>query len=497
MATRSGSAASAEPAPWPRNVFPNEASTDILHADDLLLDRYKRLMAQNMPFVVLRCDESASDLATREPFLMQAIRVVTYFHDTSQQKILGEDLVRQACERLMINGEKTLGILQGLLIISNWYNVHVHPIQISTNLLHLATALTTNLNIDRGPGKCEKDQMEAAMKTYRVSLSAKPMSNDERRAVLGTYYLTSLTSTCFRKVGTLRWTLWLAECAKLLGEAKEYESDSHLLQLVHMQRVMQESMSLGSTNTPSQLYANSFLKELEALRPLVNHGTIATVLRLQDACTQIAIRQQSFTGMTRENTDPSRLRHRLDGMWQCMEAVKAYFDIYMSVPPADYLVVPFGIFAQFAYAFVVLIRALSLEAPGWDATALSGFVDLPKIAENASQRYDAVAYASLDGLTLKSDAFANWGAKLRQAKAFHDSRLRVASQTPQADLRLDEDAQPLVEARPGPGTTQPFPLTEPFAMDAFLPFMAVDDFWSGLSDPLQDSQEFDINFGNI
>jgi hypothetical protein len=180
-----------------------------------------------------------------------------------------------------------------------------------------------------------------------------------------------------------------------------------------------------------------------------------------------------------------------------MEALKAYIDIYMNVPPADYLVLPFGIFAQFAYAFVVLIRALSLDIAGWDTSALHGFLDLPRIAEDASQRYEAVAYSSVDGLTLKTDAFSNWGTKLRLAKAFHDIKLQAASQAPQADSGLNQDAQTMVEADSRSENTQHFSTTDTLAMDAFLPFMAVEDFWNGLGDPLQDSLGFDFNLGNI
>jgi hypothetical protein len=90
-----------------------------------------------------------------------------------------------------------------------------------------------------------------------------------------------------------------------------------------------------------------------------------------------------------------------------MEASKAFVDIYMDIPIQDYLVVPFGVFAQSAYVFVVIVRAVSLQIDGWDAPALRRYIDLSEIADNAYRRFEAVSRASLDGVSLKNEAFTN------------------------------------------------------------------------------------------
>jgi hypothetical protein len=408
-------------------------STTSTHESELLLDRYKRLMAPNMPFVVLPPDISASDLARTEPFLLSAIQVIAYFHDTCKQQVMATKLMREVCERLLMNGEKSVGLLQGLLVFANWYNPHLYFPKNSANLLHLAIALTTDLNIDRGPGNCEKAQMETALRAYGVAQPAKTLTNEERRAVLGTFYLTSLMFTSFRKVDVLRWTPWLKECANTLSEAQEYESDSDLLQLVHMQRIMQESMAIESKRAPYQLYANSFLKDLEILSSRTGKGTMAPLLRLQDACTRIAIWQRSFTGLTSDVHGPDSLRQRLDGMWSCMEAVKVYIDLYMELPVEQYLVLPFRVFAQFAYAFVVIIRALCVDMDGWDANSLHGLIDFSAIIDEVSRRYEAVSLVSVDGLSCKNEAFSKLGGKLRWAKTFHDARIAFVA----SDIRSE------------------------------------------------------------
>jgi hypothetical protein len=478
-------------------VSGSEISATSVHESDMLLDRYKRLMAPNMPFVVLPTDTSASDLARTEPFLLHAIQVVASFHDTCYQQALGMKLTFEICERLLINGEKSLGLLQGLLVFTNWYNPHLYFPKNSANLLHLAIALTTDLGIDRGPGNCEKAQMETAMRAYGVAQPAKTLTNDERRAVLGTFYLTSLIFTSFRKVDVLRWTPWLKECANTLSEAQEYESDSSLLQLVHMQRVMQEAMAIESNRAPCQLYANSFLKDLDLLSSQTAESTLAPVIRLQDACTRIAIWQRSFTGLASDVYDSDSLRQRLDGMWKCMEAVKVYIDLYMTIPVDQYLKLPFRVFAQFAYAFVVTIRALCVDMDGWDAQSLHGLIDFSTIIEEVSRRYEAVSLASVDGLSCKNEAFSKLGGKLRWAKTFHDARLASVASDIGPGQTVDQTSGD-VQIPIGAGPTRDLLTAADISIDPLLEsFEGFEDFWNVFSDPSQLPMDSGNTFGNM
>jgi hypothetical protein len=469
--------------------------TIAIEEDEMLLERYKRLMSPNMPWLIISPGMTASYLASSEPLLMHAIRVVVYFHDSARQQVMAKELMRDISERLLINGEKSLEILQGILVFSNWYNPHLYSHQHSTNLLHLAIALTTDLNIDRGPGTCEKAQMETAMRSYGVARAAKVITNEERRAVLGTYYLTSLTFTSFRKVECLRWTPWLADCADALSEDKEYESDIHLVHLVRMQRIMQESLAPESTTVPCQFYANSFLGDLKRLGTISGYSTIANVLRLQDACTRVSIWQCAFAGLDHKQYGSTELRRRLYGMWRCMEAVKIYMEIYMALPVEEYLVVPFGVFAQFSYTFVVIVRALNLAVDGWDVRTLDEFLDLSDIAERASQRYEAVSGTTLDGIRLNNNAFSNWGLKLRRAKAFHNARFRPAQMAPSLEI-IGIEGSNYVRPESEVTMTQYLPLSSDFANNTTLSsFMSLEDLWLSYSDPLQVPMALDLEFG--
>lgn len=375
-----------------------------------------------MPFVILSPGTKLSDLLTCKPFTLQAITAVVHFHDTTKQQVLVKELVRQVSERMLINGEKSMDLLQGLLIFLTWCNLHLFLPQNYINILHLAMALTIDLNIDRFPGQCEKAALDAAQRAHGVPQPAKIVSNDERRAVLSVYYLTSQAFTSFRKVDTLNWTPWLAACLDALGRAQEYESDASLVQLVRMQRIMHEAMSVEYGHASVQSYASSFLDGLDSIKIKSGKGAMAMVLRLQQACTRTAMWECSLPTISTGGAEEKNTPQRLHDMWKCIEAVRAYIDVYIHLPVVDYLTVPFGVFAQFAYIFVVIVRATSIEMDGWDVEALREFVDFSTLMEEASNRYDAVTNTRPDGLHLHNEGFTKWSAKTRWVKAFYDTK---------------------------------------------------------------------------
>jgi hypothetical protein len=308
----------------------------------------------------------------------------------------------------------------------NWYNPHLFKPSNHTVIWHLAMALIHDLDIDRTPGFCEKVLLMAASNAHGVPQPAKTISNDERRAVIGTFYLTSQIFTSFRKI-EMNWTPWLTTCVEELTQAQEYESDRVLVQLVHSQHIMQEVMSTQYEHAPVQFYAKSFLSDLQNIGPASGDGSVATVLQLQHAITRTAIWERSFADLAINPTKEIDLRPRLDGMWRCMEAAKGFTDIYLKLPVEDYLVVPFGIFAQFAYVFTAITRACSIEMDGWDVKALREFIDFSTLMEEASQRYDVVSQARVDGMVLSNDSFTKWSAKTKWAKSFYDTKFLPTS----------------------------------------------------------------------
>lgn len=87
---------------------------------EIMLDRYKRLMAHHMPFVLIAPDVTAHQMYYTKPLLLHAIVTVGSFHDFGIQQEMLKQFMRNVADRVLINSEKHLSILQGILIVVAW-----------------------------------------------------------------------------------------------------------------------------------------------------------------------------------------------------------------------------------------------------------------------------------------------------------------------------------------------------------------------------------------
>lgn len=152
---------------------------------EMLLDRYRRLLSAGMPFVVLPKEATAQLLHEQRPVLLRAVSTVALFHDLPRQQILVKDLIRDVGERMLVRGEKSIDILQGILVLVGWFHPHIFWCHQLTNLIHLGISLTIELGIDRAPQQC---QQEINGKIPRIPTLA------EHRALLGLFFYTSMVS---------------------------------------------------------------------------------------------------------------------------------------------------------------------------------------------------------------------------------------------------------------------------------------------------------------
>ncbi|KAK3075051.1 hypothetical protein LTR53_002022, partial [Teratosphaeriaceae sp. CCFEE 6253] len=154
----------------------------VMDEAEILLDRFRRLMAPSLPFVLIEPELSASDLYRESPFLLHAVVTVTYFHDLSKQQTLVKHLMRDVSERILLNNEKNLGILKGLL-----------------NDFKTATS------------KAVQGQ----------AMQPKTPNLEEHRVLAGVFYLTSMLASSFKKIDALSYTKFLDDSLKALEQARE------------------------------------------------------------------------------------------------------------------------------------------------------------------------------------------------------------------------------------------------------------------------------------
>ena len=93
---------------------------------DALLESYRPYPA-NFPFVVIMPHQSLEVLRRDNSFLLLAILAVSSIRDLKLQARLDAELRESLSQRVIINGEKSLDILQGLLVYLTWC-VIIYPL---------------------------------------------------------------------------------------------------------------------------------------------------------------------------------------------------------------------------------------------------------------------------------------------------------------------------------------------------------------------------------
>ena len=88
-------------------------------AESMLLE-FQKNMAEQFPFVVIRPDSTSQSLHHERPMLWKAIMVAASHKDSDRQSALGARLVEDLVTRLLFRAEKSLELLQALLILIAW-----------------------------------------------------------------------------------------------------------------------------------------------------------------------------------------------------------------------------------------------------------------------------------------------------------------------------------------------------------------------------------------
>lgn len=135
-----------------------------------LLTAFQLTFMSRLPFVVLPYGEPAATLRSREPFLFLCILSATMATTHPLCRTVTEEIMKHVTSRIVINSERTLELLRGLLVHCAWYS---YPAEKHHPRLLLLTQLSVSIAYD----------LDLHRKSNR--------SLDEQRALLGAYWISS------------------------------------------------------------------------------------------------------------------------------------------------------------------------------------------------------------------------------------------------------------------------------------------------------------------
>lgn len=87
---------------------------------EMSLNIFRIAMAEYFPFVVIPAQVTAEQLRREKPFLFLAVLASSSHADMRLQRKLGREVKKAVAARMVIKGEQSFDLLQGLLVYLAW-----------------------------------------------------------------------------------------------------------------------------------------------------------------------------------------------------------------------------------------------------------------------------------------------------------------------------------------------------------------------------------------
>lgn len=348
------------------DVSPEIGHMFIQPAHEKLFGNFYDRMTPYFPFAVLT--NEPAKMRQERPFTYVACVMAAAYSDPTLQYRISRDALKYLGEHMLLRGEKSLDILQGLLIMINWYHVYTHSNPQLMNLLHLAKALLVDLGLNRPPGTGLfqiRPSNDANKMLHGQQQDCLQHSLEERRALLGTYHVQAKLSACFRRLDTMYWSEQVESCCQMMQDNTKRDSDPYAVAIVRLDNLVDRYSNVDGgqqkLTMPVQTYVRLFSADLESFKqnlPLFLQGDTILNLHIQNA--QICVLERAI------NADGAMPAHKVEALHACLAGVVEYFESFMSQKAETLPCIPFLMWATIAHAFDIYAKLSFIEAENWD-----------------------------------------------------------------------------------------------------------------------------------
>ncbi|EFQ25228.1 uncharacterized protein GLRG_00372 [Colletotrichum graminicola M1.001] len=303
----------------------NEVSSSI--NDEDVLSHFKKAHHPHLPFLSLPSDSPPSSLRQERPFLWLCLVAVSESH-TLPQAAFNDKVRRIVAQRMVLNLERNLELLQGLLVCIAWGNFQVHQRPFLTLFTQLANTIVFDLGLNQPPQIIPEAMLRLTIHRPWVSGTR---TVEEQRAVVACYYLSSIVSSYMRRTDRLLWTRYMSTCLDDLTISGT-PGDAALVYVVKISRILDRAFysppnsQMPVLETPADFVAAALQTELEKLATEAPYPVESPVIACHHTYASFAISE--FT-LTLPSPDPQHL-------YTTYEALKSYFNAFLSFQPSEY-----------------------------------------------------------------------------------------------------------------------------------------------------------------
>ncbi|OAP65153.1 hypothetical protein AYL99_01125 [Fonsecaea erecta] len=371
-----------------------------------LFNRYVNDLAPHRPIVVFPPETDLNCLRTQKPTLALAILAVAAGTvDQHLAKTLNTRIKQVYADRVMVQGEKSLELIQSLLVTANWYHSPESFDELKFyQYLHLAGAMAIYIGLGEVSStgtKWAEVRPGSVLRKGNHGLEVDKGCIESRRTLLACYLCCASVSLGFHRLNMFPFTTHMAESLEILETSPcAAPTDPRLVAWIRLQLIMDTSApSLGLNNTGNeisladqqiQLALKNCSKQLKSWEKHTVFPVMNETLSINYHYFTCILHEIGFYGeFDPEDFKPpytiSKFRPatfpkysnftpiHLSSITTCLSSARTILDTMLRMTTHQLRCSPCIVFARMCYAVVLLLK-ISLSASSTEG-ALNGVCD--------------------------------------------------------------------------------------------------------------------------
>ncbi|EFQ36722.1 uncharacterized protein GLRG_11871 [Colletotrichum graminicola M1.001] len=424
------------------------------------LDIYRTRLVTNFPFVPVRHDMTAIELHDTKKFLFWCIMQAVVPQTASVQKAVDDWVRRHAAMHVVVLGEQSIELLQGLLVYVAWGDLHFQMGTNAYSLLQMAIGMVMEMTLFSFGGFMSWMPRSSLPEAWALlgrgnQIESTKQTLEEQRAILGCYFVASSNPAAMRKYSQIQYRPQIARCFKAIREASELPSDAQLLALIRLQNIGDRIRSVYPNTDKDEGIAVPIFREhfaavllsirkeiiaLESEEPIINRNQPmlwahyqALMVKLYEPCIGMrAARPSEATSLTEPHS-------RTEALWCCLQAVENAAKALLDISVEKFAYLPFNSVADLAFTMTTSHRLLlERAASDWDVGLARQKLDMAELTRQLGDKLEeADNVALVVGQKRRvfednSSRWSNYAYRARWLRQLYLSRMAppVEEQTP-------------------------------------------------------------------
>ncbi|KAJ6101264.1 hypothetical protein N7499_000894 [Penicillium canescens] len=315
------------------------------------------------PMVAFSNDTCLQNMRRSKPILLLAIIGVSSGSILPQlQPILAVELARQVAERVMFRTEKSVDLVQAMLVNAVWHLKHRETKDIGFNqYIHSAAVMAMELGLGNRPSAS--------------SVKTREDEAEMRRTWLTCYYTTQMASTILRNPPLIRFSPYIDECLKFFGDSPAaVPTDIALCTMVQWARIMEDVALVFHTDEPSQLlvehdprtqyHLHSFNKRLVEWKENATRSSNPNMLDHMFEIGRLFVHEivaVRYNGTSDPNsTPPPVTATHIEALTTCVVSIGRALESFLRLDLRVYRVIDCPYMTWTLYAAIVMVRLSEL-----------------------------------------------------------------------------------------------------------------------------------------